>query len=170
MARAGMIERALGLGVEDAEKLSNKVLRTRLRSAERAAGRAGGAIGGKRTAERVARGAGVGASSGARPSYASSARFQAAQARIAQSARGTSGGAPIAGSAPWHPGRNTSKRVLGPKGPRQPSWLKQHPAKAAGFGALGLAGLGLARNQGPGVTGNGYMPTGSSSGGGGRRF
>lgn len=38
-------------------------------------------------------------------------------------------------------------------------------------GGIGLAlGVGaLLRNQGPGVSGNGYMPTGSSSGGGGYR-
>lgn len=48
------------------------------------------------------------------------------------------------------------------------SWLRRNPGKAMGAAGLGLGAASLARNQGPGATGNGYMPTGSSSGG--RRF
>jgi hypothetical protein len=201
MARGGLIERALGLGIHDAESLSNKVLKSRLRAAERAALRGGEARAGKRTAARVARGA-AGTSSGARTvslagfgrpatfaprgmgARAIPAELRSGAAHMASplAGRGTTlselvarGGGPVnaipeavrrGGVAPAPITRAASATATTAKRtPRRPSWIRQHPAKAAAFGALGISALGLARNQGPGVTGNGYMPTGSSSGG-----
>jgi hypothetical protein len=45
----------------------------------------------------------------------------------------------------------------------------KHKGLIAGGIGLALGAGSLLRNQGPGVSGNGYMPTGSSSGGGGYR-
>lgn len=46
-----------------------------------------------------------------------------------------------------------------------PGWIRRNPGLALGGAAVGLGAMNLRRNTGPGVTGNGYMPTGSSSGG-----
>ena len=52
--------------------------------------------------------------------------------------------------------------------PPAKSWIRRLPATAMGAAGLGLGGMSLLRNQGPGATGNGYRPTGTSSGA--RRF
>lgn len=100
----------------------------------------------------------------------------AAAPRVAAGAPGAVGGAAaapaatvaasVAGGAPAASGRRGMRRFgRGGGGQRQPGWIRQNPGKAMGGAALGISAIGLYRNTGPGVTGNGYMPTGSSSGG-----
>lgn len=57
----------------------------------------------------------------------------------------------------------------GRKGRETAGWVRRNPGKTMALGMLGattaMSAGSLMRNQGPGVTGNGYRPVGSSSGG-----